>query len=179
MAFGDVFDIKISFSVLPPCYIRKIPRMTPWAPKDEALRVPLIHSELFSEEDGVISLFFVEIALDVARAAIAIDWARHVVSRNTGQIDLTAELILGAITTDEMKGIRLTQTTDSFVCFWARANHWNAALSPSDELRLAHALSRRKPKRFKSPAMRGARDALAADGCLSVNAQSPKCVCHP
>jgi len=136
-------------------------------------RAAMIKENVLSEDDGITSVFYVTNARDMARAALALNFFR------TGGLRVE-ELCLLALKPDELDGVPMEQTTDSFACHWARLNHWNVTLTSPDQERIAHLLANRErfPGKFTRFMMQGASDDARQDGCRSVNANSTHCICE-
>jgi hypothetical protein len=171
----DDFDIRIKLGVNPPCYVRKVDRQTHCGKKEDLpeQRALQIRSNVLSEDDGILSVFYVASARDVIRAALALNVQRTGGSR-------IEDLCLIAFTPGELQGITRNQTPDTFECSWARRNHLDITLTASDQERIARTLAaqNRFPKKFTESKMKGGRDALLADGCRSVKSDSNDCVCE-
>ncbi len=175
MSVDDEFDIPTKLSVPPPCYVRKVDRATHCGTREDSpeKRADLISINVLSEDDGIMSVFYVASACDVTRAALALNWSRAGTER-------VEELCLIAFTAEELRPYRRKQTENRFACLWARENHYNVRLRPSDQIELARVLAERQrfPHKFTRSKMIQARDARRLDGCHSTTANSSGCVCR-
>jgi len=130
------FSIRENLGIDPPCYVRKVDRRSHCGNEDQPpeVRAALIKKYVLSEDGGVTSVFLVNDARDVARAALALNFCRTGGSR-------VEELCLVAFRPDELADAPMEQTADSFGCHWAQLNHWNVTLIDVDQERIANLLA--------------------------------------
>jgi hypothetical protein len=169
------FEIARHLGISFPCYVRKIDRPSHAGQPDDApeRRANAIRENVLSEEGGVISVFRVNSGEEVARAALAINFARF------GH-DRLEDLTLIAFTEDDLEGVDKQQTSDTFVCGWAQRNHWNLMVSDEKvQMRVATRAVRRTnvKERFSKKKMNAASEAARANGCRSVLIASRGCIC--
>jgi hypothetical protein len=169
------FDIEPLLGVKPPCYVRKVKNASCCGTKDDKpqQRAQMIRDAVLSEDAGITSLFYVTSGLDVARAALALNF------RRAGMKDVY-DVSLLAFTEDELADVSRQQTDDSHPCHWAARNHWNFMFTEDNFHRVAEALGQRVrlPKLFGRKKLKDARDTLREHGCRSVASVSESSSCR-
>ena len=175
MSLEDDFSICTKLGVDAPCYLRSVVRRSRCGDKTDSSerRAALLQENVLSEDDGILSVFFVTNSQDVIRTALALNWCRTGGSR-------VEDLCLLAFAPDELEGISKEQTPDQFICDWAKRHHWNITLTGSDQERVASVLANRNrfPNTFTKSKMKSAHAKLFEDGCRSVRSDSSNCVCE-
>jgi hypothetical protein len=168
------FDIATKLGVVPPCYVRQVRNTTCCGDPDvdsEDRRSELILESVFSEEDDILSFFYVQKYPDLVRAAVALNRIRAA--------DKAYELYLVAITIEELANTSKVQTADQFVCMWAKSNHWNVTVAgQKQEIAKRVASTKRKPKVFNRNRIKEAQELMRRHLCLSVGPQQNSCVCQ-
>jgi hypothetical protein len=170
------FDIRAKLGVDPPCYVRKVKNASCCGTKEDQpeQRAQMITDAVLKEDSGITSLFYVSTYIDVARAALALNYRR-------AGINDVYDVSLLAFTEEELVGVTKQQTDDGLPCHWAARNHWNFMFTEENFRRIAGTLGQRirLPKSFSRNKLKDARDTLRAQGCLSVGpGLASKCVCE-
>lgn len=174
MSLEPDFDIATKLGVTPPCYVRQVMNSSCCGDPEKdspERRAALILENVFSEDDDILSFFYVQKYPDLVRAAVALNRARAV--------NQACDLYLIGITIEELANTSKVQTPDQFVCIWAKSNHWNVTVAgQKQEIANRVAATKRKPKSFYRKRIKEAQDLMRQHLCLSVGPQKDPCVCQ-
>ncbi|MCC5786070.1 MAG: hypothetical protein JJU33_05155 [Phycisphaerales bacterium] len=174
-SIAEDFDPSGLSSAGPPIFVRKVSRRRHWRGEDGMTLDERIHhaaAEVFTNDDGRVSVFKVENADDFYRVAIGL---------NSGRGSLKEQLeILGITPGDiEASGLALEQTPGDTDCLHANARHYDIIHDDAAIERLVRRLvdQGRLDHRYKKQMERAAQSALAI-GCRATESTLPQCQCE-
>lgn len=171
----EEFDPAGLASSGPPFYVRKVPRRRHWRGGDGMSidqRVSHAAAEVFPSDDGRVSVFRVEDAIDLYRVAIGL---------NSGRGSLAEQLELLGITSSDLEsaGVTVEQTPGDTSCLHANARHYDLIHDDAAIERLVRRLIEdgRQDHRYKKQMKLAAETALAI-GCRATDSELPNCECQ-
>lgn len=172
---AEEFDPADLASSGPPFYIRKVPRRRHWRGDDgmsvdERVRNAVV--EVFPSDEGRVSVFRVENAVDLYRVAIGL---------NSGRGSLAEQLELLGITSKDLEsaGLSVEQTPGDTACLHANARHYDLIHDEAAIERLVRQLIEddRQDHRYKKQ-MKLAAEAALKIGCRAAESELTSCECE-
>lgn len=173
---AEEFDPADLASSGPPLYIRKVPRRRHWRGDDGMSaddRVKNAVSRVFPSDEGRVSVFRVENAIDLCRVVIGL---------NSGRGSLAEQLELLGITSSDLEsaGVSVEQTPGDTACIHANAHHYDLIHDDAAIERLVRLLveNGRQDHRYKRHQMKLAAETALAIGCRATESELPSCECE-
>jgi hypothetical protein len=122
-------DLSALFPNIPtPFFVRKVPRKRHWTDGKQSI----IDSVLCPDEDGTVSLFRIADSLDLKRVSLALNANRVKTNPNSGSI--REDLLLAAITDEELAGLDCQYTLGDTPCAHANHTHYDWKVASSNEV---------------------------------------------
>ncbi len=171
---AEDFDPSGLLSAGPPIFVRKVSRRRHWrcdgmTPEE---RVRHAAAEVFTNDDGRVSVFKVENADDFHRVAVGL---------NSGRSNLSEQLEILGITPEDIKasGLAIERTRGDTACLHANERHYDIIHEEHAIERLVRRLigNGRLDQRYKRQMERAAQAALAI-GCRATASTLPSCQCQ-